>query len=85
MKQPKSVKGLKKRKKQVGGNDEGYSLDLNKLRADFPAQLKMLWLWAVDVLGDGITIAFNMEEKVFGIQRKAYLFKGDIHALAIMS
>lgn len=74
---------MKKRKRQAGG-DEEY-LDVKKLPADFPAPLKMLWLWAVDALGDGMTIAFNLEEKVFGIKKKAYLFKGDIYALATMN
>jgi hypothetical protein len=68
-----------------GNDDDDYCLDLKKLPPNFPAQLKMLWLWAIEALGNGMTIAFNMEDKVFGIQRKAYLFKGDIHALATMS
>jgi hypothetical protein len=76
---------LKKRKRKVGGDDEDYHLDMKKLPEKFPAKLKMLWLWAKDALGDGMTIAFNMEEKVFGIQRKAYIFKGDIYSLATMS
>ena len=75
---------MKKRKRKVGGDDDGYYLDIKKLPANFPTKLKMLWMWAKDALGDEMTIAFNMEEKVFGIQRKAYLFKGDIYSLATM-
>jgi hypothetical protein len=40
----------------------------------------MLWLWVIGALGNGVTIAFNMEEKTITI-----VFKGDIHALAIMN
>jgi hypothetical protein len=39
----------------------------------------------VDALGDGMMIAFNLEEKVFGIKKKVYLFKGDIYALTTMN
>ncbi|KAM5586361.1 hypothetical protein ABKV19_005333, partial [Rosa sericea] len=85
-KQPNKAagKGSKKRKKQTAGDEEEY-IDLKKLPKDYPSPLKCLWLWGRDTLADGKTISFMLTDKVFGINRKQYLYKGDIHALCTMS
>ncbi|XP_062002246.1 uncharacterized protein LOC133720074 isoform X3 [Rosa rugosa] len=85
-KQPNKAagKGSKKRKRQTAGDEEEY-IDLKKLPKDYPSPLKCLWLWGRDALADGKTISFMLTDKVFGINRKQYLYKGDIHALCTMS
>ncbi|XP_061987927.1 uncharacterized protein LOC133706413 isoform X2 [Rosa rugosa] len=85
-KQPNKAagKGSKKRKRQTAGDEEEY-IDLKKLPKDYPSPLKCLWLWGRDALDDGKTISFMLTDKVFGINRKQYLYKGDIHALCTMS
>ncbi|VFQ70963.1 unnamed protein product [Cuscuta campestris] len=49
--------------------------------AEYPLQLKRLWLWAKEALSDDRTHTFVLNKDAFGVEKKLSVFLSDIHAL----
>ncbi|VFQ83040.1 unnamed protein product [Cuscuta campestris] len=49
--------------------------------AEYPLQLKRLWLWAKEALSDDRAHTFVLNKDAFGVEKKLSVFLSDIHAL----
>ncbi|VFQ80959.1 unnamed protein product [Cuscuta campestris] len=78
----KKKKAPKRLKKAHVQDDEECGQEFQvEFGAEYPLQLKRLWLWAKEALSDDRAHTFVLNKDAFGVEKKLSVFLSDIHAL----